>query len=219
MKMKRLNSPLEIKALSDKGEFEGYGSVFGVVDSYRDVVVEGAFKSTIAEHKKAGTMPALLWQHNTTEPIGIYTEIKEDNHGLFMKGELFVDSNVPLADTAYTLLKRGGVGGMSIGYSIPKGGSEFDDDKDVLNLIEVKLWETSIVTFPANPVATVTDVRMGNDYMDLREFEILLKREAGFTRQQVQIIVNEGYKSITREADGLDTELLERLNQINRYKS
>ncbi len=43
----RLDVPLSLKSVSDSGEFEGYGSVFGVKDSHDDVVVPGAFTTTL----------------------------------------------------------------------------------------------------------------------------------------------------------------------------
>ena len=63
---------LQIKATGDDGSIEGYGSVFGVRDNYDDVIAKGAFIASLAEHKAAGTMPAMLWQHEADEPIGIW---------------------------------------------------------------------------------------------------------------------------------------------------
>ena len=42
----KLHAPLDIKSVSDAGEFSGYGSIFGVEDSYGDVVVNGAFEES-----------------------------------------------------------------------------------------------------------------------------------------------------------------------------
>lgn len=81
----RLDVPLKIKSVSDSGEFEGYGSVFGVKDSYADIVMPGAFLNSLNQWKEKGALPALLWQHQMAEPIGIYTEMREDSTGLYVK--------------------------------------------------------------------------------------------------------------------------------------
>lgn len=160
MDLKKRDFGLKIKAVDGKGIFEGYGSVFDVVDSYNDVVVAGAFKESLARHAEKGTMPALLWQHKHDEPIGRWLEMYEDDHGLYMKGELLIDDD-PLAARAYAHLKAGSVSGLSIGYALNKWA--YDEEKGVLELLEVDLWETSIVTFPANEDARIGEVKTTRD--------------------------------------------------------
>ncbi len=211
MKLKHIVKPLEIKALSEDGSFEGYGSVFDVVDSYRDVVMPGAFSQTLEEHEEKGSMPALLWQHRSDEPIGVWTSMEEDETGLKMCGQLAIDTNVPKADEAYALLSMGAIKGLSIGYSMYPGGARWNDDDRVLELNNIKLWETSIVTFPANPEANVTDVRSALEAGELptiREFEAFLREDAGFSAKRAKIIIEKGFKAITRDAD--DNEQSER---------
>lgn len=212
MKFKHLTRPFEVKTVRDDGTFDGYGSVFNVIDSYRDIVVPGAFAKTIARHAEQKSAPALLWQHNTHEPVGVWDSMSEDEHGLKMVGRLALGTQ--RGKEAYELLKMGAVRGLSIGFSVPKGGAEYNDTTDLMMLKEIDLWETSIVTFPANPAAQVTDVRAALDQgtlPTLREFEGFLLRDAGFTRSQAAAIVNEGYKSLLkREADN-DVAEIERL--------
>lgn len=71
----RLDVPLSLKSVSDSGEFEGYGSVFGVKDSHDDVVMSGAFAASLRAWSDRKALPALLWQHRMDEPIGVYTEM------------------------------------------------------------------------------------------------------------------------------------------------
>jgi len=74
--------------------------VFGVVDSYSDVVVRGAFTSSLSRWKEKGRLPAMLWQHQMSEPIGIYTEMREDDVGLYVKGRLLIEADpLPSART------------------------------------------------------------------------------------------------------------------------
>ena len=216
--MKKLTRPFKIKSIADDGTFDGYGSVFDVIDSYKEVVLPGAFKATIADFNERGAMPALLWQHHPCDPIGIWTAMAEDEHGLLMSGKLALD--VQRGSEAYSLLKMGAVKGLSIGYSIPKGGSEYDKDADVTNLKEIELWETSLVTFPANPDAQITDVRTAltdGIYPTMREVESLL-RDSGFSKKDSQTILSNGYRDfLERDArDLLDLErLLANLKRIN----
>lgn len=88
----------DVKAVSDDGLFSGYGSVFDVVDSYNEVVAPGAFLESIEEVKKKGRTFPVLWQHRTGEPVGNWDidSLKEDDHGLFGNGCLWLDDDNPL---------------------------------------------------------------------------------------------------------------------------
>jgi hypothetical protein len=97
--------------------FEGYASVFNITDSVNDVIVPGAFRESLQKFRELKRLPPLLWQHDASEPIGAWREMYEDGHGLFVKGELFVNA-IPLAKEAYKLLKEDVVTGLSIGYRV-----------------------------------------------------------------------------------------------------
>jgi HK97 family phage prohead protease len=157
MKTKRLARPFEIKSLTEEGTFSGYGSVFGVVDSYGDVVQPGAFAASLASWSDKGKTPALLWQHDSTKPCGKWSKLAEDGHGLLLEGKLALKTQQ--GAEAYELLKMGAISGLSIGYSIPKGGGEWDPKSETFNLKQIDLWETSLVTFPANEDAQVAAVK------------------------------------------------------------
>ena len=92
MQTKHLDFGFEIKAVNEDGTVEGYGSVFGVKDSYADVIQKGAFIKSITEHRQAKTMPAMLWQHDSSQPIGIWTDMAEDANGLKLSGKLAMET-------------------------------------------------------------------------------------------------------------------------------
>ena len=167
---------LEIKANED-GTIEGYGSVFGVVDSWNDIIAPGAFKNTLAAHKAEGTLPAMLWQHKDSEPIGIWTEMVEDAKGLRLKGKLALGT--VKGKEAHELVKLGALNGLSVGF-ITKQYS-YDNTNDIRTLLEVDLWEVSLVTFPANGKARVTDVKSSEELATPKDAEHTL-REAGFSK-------------------------------------
>lgn len=215
MKTKHLQIPLEIKSVSEAGSFSGYGSVFHNEDSVGDVVRPGAFKKSLAEWSKKGRLPPLLWQHDRREPIGVFTKMVEDEKGLFVEGRLLID-DIPQARAAYALLKEKALGGMSIGYR--EILIEQDHDEKVTNLLELDLWEVSVVTFPANEEATVDSVKSalaGGGLPTLPEFEKFL-RDAGFSKSQSVAIASHGLRQLLRDAD--DTEAKEIESALNILK-
>lgn len=156
---------LDVKEVGEDGTFSGYGSMFNNVDYDRDVIAPGAFSKSLK--KRPARKVKMLWQHDPTQPIGVWEEMEEDSRGLKVKGRLLIKQGVPKADEAYALLKAGALDAMSIGFMIPAGGWEFDEKKRVRVINEADLWETSLVTFPANPKARVTRVKASVPYQDL----------------------------------------------------
>lgn len=179
MNIKNLDFGFELKSISDTGTFEGYGSVFGVKDSYDEIVAPGAFADSLAAHKQAGTMPALLWQHRSGEPIGIYTSMSEDNIGLKVSGQLAIKT--ARGAEAYELLKMKAISGLSIGF-VPREDS-YDKLTGITTLKKVDLWETSLVTFPANDAARVQGVKSIETIEDLKSAEQYL-RDSGLSRRE-----------------------------------
>lgn len=140
----------DIKSYNEQtGEFVGHASVYGVVDSYNEIVEKGAFSRTL--ERKGGKAP-LLWQHNPDDPIGI-NELDDTDEALITKGRINLD--VQRGREAHSLLKMGAVQGLSIGFQTVKDAW----DGAVRKLKEVDLWEVSVVTFPANPMSNVTAVK------------------------------------------------------------
>lgn len=145
--------PLDRKA-DAAGEFSGYASVFGVLDSYADIVAKGAFSRTLREWRGKGRWPALLWQHDPTQPIGIWIELREDETGLLARGQL---AQTQLGREARTLLDDGALSGLSIGFRVRR--SQLDEVSGIRTLTDVDVVEVSLVTFPANDRARVDAIR------------------------------------------------------------
>lgn len=138
-----------------QGIFEGYLAVFGNVDDDSDLIMAGAFKKTLQEHeakRRVMQTPYLfpfLWNHHDDEPIGGCLEAYEDDIGLFVKCQL--DMNVQRAREIWSGLKNAYIGTMSIGYDVIRRQIK----GTVRVLLELRLWEGSVVTFPANHLAIV----------------------------------------------------------------
>lgn len=196
MNIKTLDFGFEIKSISDTGTFEGYGSVFGVKDSYDEIVAPGAFADSLAAHKAAGTMPALLWQHRSGEPIGVYTSMSEDSIGLKVSGQLA--TKTVRGSEAYELLKMGAISGLSIGF-MPREDS-YDKLTGITTLKKVDLWETSLVTFPANDAARVQGVKSIETIEDLKTAEQYL-RDSGMSRREAVAFIARVKSLGQRDAD------------------
>lgn len=195
---KHLRVAAEIKA-SAEGVIEGYGSVFGNVDSYGDIVVAGAFADTL----KSGRAPAMLWQHNPDEPIGVWTEVREDKRGLVVTGQLALGTQ--RGREALELIRMGALSGLSIGFSTVR--SSFDEQTGVRSLLELDLWEVSPVTFPANEAARITSAK-SDAIKTVRDFERALRDELGFSKGAATAIAAHGFKAMRGEpAADSDDEL------------
>jgi uncharacterized protein len=186
--------PLTLKSEpGEDGIFEGYASVFGVVDLGMDVVEKGAFTKSLGKRKAK-----MLWQHDTTAPIGTWEEIREDDHGLFVRGRLLPD--VAKGKEALALLKAGAIDSMSIGYRTIEAEEALAGGRGVRKLTEVDLFEISLVTFPMLPDAKVTDVK---SIATERDFERFL-RDAGYSRSEATAITLHGFKALQRQRDAGD---------------
>ena len=176
---------LQIKAAGDDGTVEGYGSVFGVRDNYDDVISKGAFVQSLKDHRAAGTMPAMLWQHDADKPIGVWTEMVEDEKGLRIKGQLAMET--VKGKEAHALLKMGALNGLSIGFMSKEWA--YDRDTEVRTLTAIDLWEVSLVTFPANEKARVTNVKSAEEMATPKDAEKVL-RDAGFSKSDATAFVS-----------------------------
>lgn len=200
LNIKELTFNLEIK--EDGNSIEGYASTFGNIDSYGDIVMAGAFKKSLKKR-----MPKMLWQHDTRQIIGVWESAKEDDNGLFVKGR-FV--NTQLANEAKELVKQKAIDSMSIGYAIDR--YEYDEKKDIRKLLDVELYETSLVTFPANDKAVITALK-SEQIKTIRDFENFL-RDAGYSRERAKFIASKGF--LTAEELERDAEVSELKNIINK---
>lgn len=141
------------KSVRPDGTFEGYASVFGAEDLGRDIVMPGAFARSLARRGPKGVK--LLYQHDAGAVIGVWSEIREDGRGLFVRGRLLAD--VARAREVLALMRAGAVDGLSIGYHVVR--AEKDGKRGARRLVELDLWEISVVTFPMLPEARISAVK------------------------------------------------------------
>lgn len=200
--------PLDFKALSLDGVFEGYASLFNKEDLGHDIVMPGAFRDSLAERGPNGVK--MLFQHDPTQPIGVWAKIVEDARGLYVRGRVM--SEIARAREVMAMMRAGAIDGLSIGFRMVKGTR---DRFGVRRLEKIDLWEVSVVTFPMQPEARVSSIRgiPGTDgQLTVREFERWLTQDAGFSRTQARALMRDGYKGLNSLRDaGMATSWERRL--------
>ena len=182
------------EAPTDAGVFEGYGSTFGNIDAGDDVMQRGCFAEAVQRRGARGIK--LFYQHDPSEPIGVWEDVHEDDHGLYCRGRLLIDA-VAKAREVYALMKAGALDGLSIGF---RAISATRNAAGVRTVEKCDLREVSIVTFPMNEAAKIRSVK--GEVPTEREFEQWLTQDAGFTRSQARQIISGGYKSLQRAMPG-----------------
>lgn len=159
---------------SEIGTFTCYGSKFDVVDQANEVVVKGAFIDSLQRHQELGTMPIMLWNHDTDEIIGKWVEAEEDEVGLKLKGKF--NLNTDEGKRRYEELKHGDLNGFSIGYWFDPVDTETIDD--ITYLKKVHLQEVSLVPFPCNEEAQVLEVKsVQSDAVNNEEEQVQVQEE------------------------------------------
>lgn len=196
-------------AVNEDGTFKGYGSVFGNVDSYNEIVAPGAFTKSLARIKKSGNPLPALWQHRSGEPVGGYSVLEEDSHGLKVEGFMVMED--PIAARAHIYMKRRIVTGLSIGYYVTK--SSFDEQTYIRTLEELDLIEISIVTFPANADAQIDSVKskVAAGSASVRQVEEFL-RDAGFSKSIAVSMAGVYGEKSRRESGGKMADVLDVLS-------
>ena len=194
--IKQLVFESDVKS-EDNGIFRGYASIFGNEDQGNDIVQKGAFTKSLEQ--RPASKVKMLFQHKTDEPIGVFTEIYEDQKGLFVKGQLAMGTQK--GRETYELLKMGALDGMSIGFKADPTKQSYNENKrGVRTLKEVDLMEISLVTFPMNEQAMVQSIK-GNS-KSIREWEKILRDAGGLSRTEAKM----GAKALSETLNQRDAD-------------
>lgn len=228
MELGCIGVPFEIKFAGDDapvGSFEGYGAVFGNIDSHGDVIEPGAFAKTLLERERAGrALPPMRKMHglNSLDPIGVWEKMSEDANGLYVKGRL-VGLDTEAGKFTYAQLREGALKGLSIGYKVPPHGAKMGSGKPGeprRYLKSVNLNEVSLVDDPSNAYARAYSVKGAGDLIaeeikTIRDFEDFL-RDAGFSNAAAKAIAAGGFKAKPdpRDEDGIGDLIRERMDAL-----
>jgi len=186
MNMLHIDTKVDFKALSEEGTFEGYASVFGEVDSGKDIVEKGAFKKSLR-----GRSPKMLFMHDTSLPIGVWTKAEEDSRGLKVEGKLI--PTIAKGAEVLEMLRAGVMDGLSIGFRTVK--ASFDEKTGIRRLLEIDLWEISVVTFPMLNTATIDAVKNNASKRDVEQ----ILRDGGLPNGFAKKVVAGGYDLAARQ--------------------
>lgn len=214
-------SDVSLKMEGETGKFSGYASVFGGVDTYGDTIVKGAFESTL----RANGKPKMFFNHEWNMPIGKWTIAKEDDHGLYVEGEL--TPGLGLASDVRAAMLHGTLDGLSIGGYVKAGDYDETENGRVIRKW-AKLMEVSPVVFPADGAARVdlSSVKSMDfeallpDCKTERDIERLL-RDAGLGKWEAMAIVSRAKaifdgRDAQEDAEAKTTALiLERLQKLS----
>ncbi len=179
---------LALEEVEIDGSFSGYASIFGLPDLGNDVLDKGAFAKSLSSRRPSGVR--MLWQHDAAEPIGVWTDIREDARGLYVEGRLA--KGVTRAREALELMRAGGLDGLSIGFRTVKARK--DTRSGLRHIVEADLWEISVVTFPMLPQARINNLKA--DLPTVRQFERWLTRDAGLSRSAARTVIAKGYAAL-----------------------
>lgn len=211
----------QIKLDADSGAFAGYASVFGGTDSYGDTILRGAYDYTLRQHGR----PKMFFNHDAMAlPIGKYAVAREDDHGLWVEGELTRGNRQ--AEDVRAALKHGTVDGLSIGYLLKKGDyDETDDGRRIIKRIS-RLAEVSVVTFPAYDAARVDLASVKAEDLaaitTIRDLERHLRDACGLTKGQATALACRAKDIFTQRDAGEEpdakavNDLIVRIEQIKK---
>lgn len=220
----------------ETGRITGYASVFGVKDSYDEIVEAGAFDGIINDIKNSvASMPLMLGNHEHYSgcPIGIWDSLEVDSKGLKISG--IINTDIQLGKEIYSSLKfakdnnSSSSMGLSIGY-YPDWDKYVVDKEYIGHIFSVKkLPEVSIVNFPANTQAVVTDIKRDclieeiKKLSNIRELERFLRDSGNFSKKEAETLISVSSTLINSKCDTSEDvdingymSLLNRLNQITR---
>jgi HK97 family phage prohead protease len=201
--------------------FSGLASTFGNIDEDNEIIMPGAFSKTIKEWRKSGRDVPMLWQHDRTNPIGIFKNLIETDIGLEVTGHFPVKRKDRFVeDKVIPQLGIGSVRTMSIGFNVEKWF--VNEARDNVELHEIKLVEVSLVTTPANPLAVITSLKAANlTKYKVRDLEKILTKDGAIfshkiAKKVISILKNQGIRddAVNNVRDVIVDDLTEEKKEI-----
>ena len=177
----------------DNRTIKGYASVFGNLDSDKDIIFKGAFKRSVKEWGPEGKdRIKLVAQHDISRPVARITELKEDSNGLYMEAKFGTHKD---GDDYYRMAKEGIINEFSVGF-VPVEKEE--NKKGGYDITSIKLYEVSMVTVAANDEAIVTDVKSADPLKLVKQVE---DKELAFKLEKEMLRLMSDSQETTTEAE------------------
>lgn len=151
-----------------EGYFSVFNSIYELWSGATESVAPGAFSNTLGNDVRA------LIDHDSRLVLGRNRagtlELREDSHGLW--GRIRINPNDQDAVNLYERVKRGDVDQCSFGFEIIREDTEVHEDGSIhWTIREVKLYEVSVVTFPAYEETSVSARQKDFDEIQKRKNE------------------------------------------------
>lgn len=175
---------IEVKSEGTDMYLEGYALTYNVLDSYNDIIKEGAASKSIA---KEGKRVKFCYQHNFDKIAGKVVELREDSQGVFVRIKV---GKGMWGREVRALIEDESIDELSIGFITIKASY---DEENVRIIQELELREVSIVSRAANKEAKITNIELKSDLSNDELVE--LKRD---TENLLQKINTEYYKRICK---------------------
>lgn len=138
----------------EKGLLHAVVSVFGNTDSDGDIIVKGAFKSSIEKAKKRGKYPSGVWHHNWDQPVAKTLDMWEGEDGLHIKAKFNLDTQI--GRETYSNIKEEIIDEYSFGFRTIQADRK-DDGRRYISDLEMKEW--SPVLWGANPATQTIAIK------------------------------------------------------------
>lgn len=133
--------------LDEERMVRGYLAVFNEADDRGTAPIKGAFAKSLNERgpkSNAKQKILFLWYHKMDQPIGQFIELEEDNYGLRFAA---VVDDIPEGERVLRQIRSGTINQFSYGFLPVWDKMEYDEEKDIVRMLEVDLWEGSAVTY------------------------------------------------------------------------
>lgn len=148
------------------GYLEGYLAVFGNVDQGGERILKGAFARSIADRVATRKVPLMVrhfaYGGDTEDVVGTIVEAREDEFGLWIKAEF---ANTTKAQQVRQLVVDGHLWGLSVGYVPVRYQEVKEDDRYIVEHLEMKLVEGTITVRPMNESAIITSAKSLRDML------------------------------------------------------
>ncbi len=187
----------------------GMASVFGNKDLDGDIIEPEAFSEQFGGVGGVMQNVKTLWQHAWSDVIGKGTATLTPE-GIEFTATL--SKGIQKADEALVLAKDGIIDSFSIGFRMLKG--TMDRERDAYLIQEAKLMEVSLVTFPANPLATISEVKSKSEAIEAERAMSGILRDAGYSKQMVKLALSGQLVKRHEAVDSQDQEITQKLKNL-----
>lgn len=195
---------IEVREEGDGMRFSGYAAVFNSASEplpFIERIAPGAFRKSLSARNDI----KFLWNHDAGEVLGSTRagtlKLEEDSRGLRVEGLL---PNTSRGRDVAELLRRGDVDAMSFGFSVPSGGDEWSEDGSERTLKSVRLFEVSVVSWPAYTATAGTVAVRGLDKIAKRaEIDADALADAVYKLEEGETLTEEEGRLITQAVETL----------------